>query len=420
MIDGVSLVSTTAAAPVGTAAEAGQDEGVFGQVLASLLGAAAQPSEVVAADATGAEVALAAAEPVVAEAGAVGPGTLGTGSSASPASGTPEGSQMAGDRPGDGGLGHGRGHGLPGVAVAGQAPSPDLPGGAGEATRTPAERAEAGKVASRASAAALRALAVAPAWSAVAVAARSQAEGRAEELPTVAEALAAGPVEAPADPQDVEVVLPEEVPPSQERAARRPQAPPQPTMGSAGDHQPQAAAGSAPGAEAPAPAQPRAEAAEVARPAAAERPAGVDVVDGAELVDGPAQAEAAAPGRADQPVPSSALRRVLEAVEALEHRPPPRTMAIDLPAEGGEEAMRLLVGLRGETVHVRIDGQESLPPAWVRELAASLARNGLELAGQGGGGREQGQESRAQQQEPPVAPGDARAKRPADDGALRL
>jgi hypothetical protein len=127
----------------------------------------------------------------------------------------------------------------------------------------------------------------------------------------------------------------------------------------------------------------------------------------------------------EQPVPSSALRRVLDAVEALQHRPPPRSMAIEIAADGpGEEALQLLVTLRGDTVHVTSE-REGLPGEWARELADLLSERGMELAGFGSGERGQGRgrrDGRERDSGPdgrPATPSPLVASR-ADDGALRL
>lgn len=83
--------------------------------------------------------------------------------------------------------------------------------------------------------------------------------------------------------------------------------------------------------------------------------------------------------------PLRTVSRVLDAVEALEHAPPPRSITLDLADLDGT---RLHVALRGQEVRVtfvgdaRSAGQE---PAFARELGSALADRGFTLADPAGG-----------------------------------
>lgn len=86
---------------------------------------------------------------------------------------------------------------------------------------------------------------------------------------------------------------------------------------------------------------------------------------------------------------ASTLDRVLRAVEALEHAPPPRRMAIEV------EGVQLSVALQGDEVSVAVrGGADHLAPGWQRDLAAALRGRGLGLAGDGGGGADSQHPSR--------------------------
>lgn len=133
---------------------------------------------------------------------------------------------------------------------------------------------------------------------------------------------------------------------------------------------------------------------------------------------------------------SGALRRVMEAVEAAEHRPPPNTMAVEIPGEGAEGALRLMVSVRGSVVEITAQGDRVLPPGWARPLAEALAERGMSLDGFGGqdaagrqDGAAEGRDGQAARDERAAARRagvPAGAQRPSQltstghDGALRL
>jgi len=146
--------------------------------------------------------------------------------------------------------------------------------------------------------------------------------------------------------------------------------------------------------------------------------------------DAPAPAGAAAtagvpaPQAAVEAFTATALHRVLEAAEAARERAP-QAMTVEIGGDHpGEEALRLVVSVRGHTVHVAAHGgggDGSLPPAWGRELAEALHQRGLELGGQGGGQRQASARDEAAAARPPAGAGrTARADKDSDDGALRL
>ncbi len=177
-------------------------------------------------------------------------------------------------------------------------------------------------------------------------------------------------------------------------------------------------------------------AADRARQAVAESPARA-AVDGGEapapspVASTPASSTAApasaspAPAAPDASLHARLVSRVIQAAEALENAPPPRTMMVELP-DG--EGLRLQVSLRGTEVHVQLQGaagQGTDLGAWGRELAAGLAGRGLSL-GQFQTGAE-GERGQGQDQAPTddlSADDDRTPSRPADrsatDGALRL
>ena len=177
--------------------------------------------------------------------------------------------------------------------------------------------------------------------------------------------------------------------------------------------------------------------AERPRAQGAQANAPVSGIDGAASQAGESAAtaaEVAQAGPSTELFASGALRRVLEAVEAAEHRPPPNTMAVDIPGEGAEDALRLMVTVRGTVVEVSTQGERGLPPGWARPLAEALEQRGMTLDGFGaqdaaarGRGDAAGDERRDGR--PRATPRERAALAPAratqtlstaSDGALRL
>lgn len=137
----------------------------------------------------------------------------------------------------------------------------------------------------------------------------------------------------------------------------------------------------------------------------------VDASPAAARPDGPATTTSAA-----------ALDRVLRAVEALEHAPPPRRLAVEV------EGVRLTVAMRGDEVSVSVrTGADQLAPGWQRDLATVLRDRGLGLATDSGSAQHQGQghdPRRGPQAGADTAPAHTRAPsrplHPADPAGLRL
>lgn len=135
-----------------------------------------------------------------------------------------------------------------------------------------------------------------------------------------------------------------------------------------------------------------------------ERPRHVDGPDGiVEVADLLGATTTAETSEAGTTAPSSALRRVLDAIEHLENAPPPRQLAIEI------DGVTLVVSMRGDTVHVETPAGMDLGDAWHRDLARSLADRGLDLAGRGSG--EQGRGD-ADRRSPDVPGNDAGRSRP--------
>lgn len=124
------------------------------------------------------------------------------------------------------------------------------------------------------------------------------------------------------------------------------------------------------------------------RPAATERPVArvaappqADMAAAASAtsdVDGAAPAPSR-PAEGSQPVPSTALDRVMRAVEALENAPPPKRVSFEV------DGLRLTVSLRGDEVNVAVrGGGDQLGSGWQRDLDGALRGRGLGLSdGQG-------------------------------------
>ena len=99
----------------------------------------------------------------------------------------------------------------------------------------------------------------------------------------------------------------------------------------------------------------------------------------------PAASAPTSGGGATAPAPAAASRelvgRVLDALDLLEHAPPPRRMTIEVPDADG---LRLHVSLRGSEVHVAVQSGGAGSPdlsGWGRELSAGLASRGFDLGG---------------------------------------
>jgi hypothetical protein len=183
----------------------------------------------------------------------------------------------------------------------------------------------------------------------------------------------------------------------------------------AAGEEPEVAFGPGRSAEAPAatrrpPASERAQA--VAAPNAAVHRAEAASADvQAAPLAGPAPAAPAAPA------PAGLVNRVLEAIEQLEHRPPPRRMVVEV----GD--MRLTVALRGDEVRLSVVGARSgseLSAEWARDISQALASRGFNLSQ---GDREGAQRDRPEQPEDRPAPPRTTARRlpnPAASAGWRL
>ena len=377
MID-ASLAAAIAAAPAGPGAEPAPADG-FGDLLGHLLAATTAAMEQVAA-----ATLSVAADPATPPAG-TGTGRAGD----TPATGV--GTETAAVNAEQavavtlGALSTARSATRTGAAAPGRkdqdvaVPGARAADGAGTTQELP-EQARDGKAASAAWHAAESARAQAPGLSAVALAAADAGSPVTVPAGNAADGAAKGAVgtglDAPATPASA-ATQPER---RDMRAEARMEAPP------AAEHA-QAATGQG-GVE-----QALADVA-APRPAGAERPraqgteahASVSGIDGAPSQAGESAAaatEAAQAGPSTELFASGALRRVLEAVEAAEHRPPPNTMAVDIPGEGADDALRLMVTVRGTTVEVSTQGERGLPPGWARPLAEALEQRGMTLDGFG-------------------------------------
>lgn len=158
-------------------------------------------------------------------------------------------------------------------------------------------------------------------------------------------------------------------------------------------------------------------------PAAHTAPA---TMDAGEVVAELAEPVASAP-TTDTPAPTAArpataaatLQRVLQAVEALEHAPPPRRMAIEV------EGVQLTVAMQGDDVAVAVrGGAEQLPAGWQRDLASVLRGRGLGLAGEGaasgGDGRRGAAHDGRPAPRPPTGSHPAPVRARSADAGLRL
>lgn len=118
--------------------------------------------------------------------------------------------------------------------------------------------------------------------------------------------------------------------------------------------------------------------------APAPQPAQVGAYDS----EAPATQGAAPTGairRAAEPVPSTALGRVLDAVEAAENAPPPHRVTVELPEL---EGLRLQIAVRGHEVTVAVLGQRVDrvdSDALMRELHTALGGRGFSMTDQSSG-----------------------------------
>lgn len=144
----------------------------------------------------------------------------------------------------------------------------------------------------------------------------------------------------------------------------------------------------------------------------------------------PAVAAPTSGGGATAPAPAAASRelvgRVLDALDLLEHAPPPRRMTIEVPDADG---LRLHVSLRGSEVHVAVQSGGAGSPdlsGWGRELSAGLASRGFDLGGfsTDGRGEPDGRDRPRDDADAPAASGPGHdPRRPAStstDTGLRL